>query len=556
MKKIGLGIVASTTALYLQAADRPNIGDVLKEVTPPKIEKKKELLPPLEQTKEFETSYKDGQKVEVKKFLISGANNMNNAELKNIVKPYEEKMLSFKQMQEIANLITEAYKTKGYFVAHAYIPMQNLQKQNGVLKITVIEGEYGKFILENRSDVQDSILQGHLESIKKSKTISQKSLERGLLLINDTPGVKIVQTQIKPGDEVGSSDFIIGAEATAQYNGYVIADNYGSQYTGKHRVMGGVDINSPFQIGDKLTVSALSSEDMGLLNGRVAYGFPLHQNGLRAELSYSKTTYELGSNYKNLDALGYADSVVANFSYPYIRSNEENLETYLTTSYNKMKDEIQATSTKVEKNTLTATLGAKYSKNAIVFDKQTQSNIDISLTTGKLTFKDEADKQNDENGAKTNGNYSKINIELENRINFLEKYQWKNSLKLQYALGGKNLDGSEDMGIGGSNGVKFYPSGEQSAENGYIYNTELLYSLPTYNGINSTVSFFYDAGRVYMSDNISNEKAKTLQDLGVGYYGSYNDFFLNLQLAYNINNAVTSETNYNSKFLMQGGWVF
>lgn len=423
MKKFSFITLSVVAAVGLQAVDRPNIGDVVKEVNPPKIQKEKKILPPLEQTKDFENSLKDGQKVEVKKFWITGAIQLSNEELKNIVTPYENSMLSFKDMQEISNLITEAYKKKGYFVARAYIPAQNLKEQNGVLKIAVIEGEYGKFKLENNSLVKDSILQANLDDIKKDTTISTKSLQRALLIINDTPGVTVNKTQIKAGEAVGSSDFVIGTEATQKYNGYVVADNYGSQYTGKHRVMGGVDINSPFQIGDKLTVSALSSEDMGLLNGRVAYGFPLHQNGLRAEVSYSKTTYELGSTYKNLDALGYADSVVANFSYPYIRSNDENLETYLTTSYNKMKDEIQATSTKVEKNTLTATLGAKYSKNAIVFDKQTQSNIDISLTTGRLTFKDDADKQNDENGAKTNGNYSKINIELENRISFLEKYQ-------------------------------------------------------------------------------------------------------------------------------------
>lgn len=557
MKKFSLITLSVVTAVGLQAVDRPNIGDVLKEVNPPKIQKEKKILPPIEQTKEFEKSLKDGQKVEVKKFWITGAIQLSNEELKNIVKPYENSMLSFKDMQEVANLITQAYKAKGYFVAHAYIPLQNLQEQKGILKIAVIEGEYGKFILENNSLVQDSTLQANLDTIKKAKNISQKSLERGLLLINDMAGVKISKTQIKPGDEVGSSDFIIGVDTTSKYNGYLIGDNYGSQYTGEHRIMGGIDINSPFKIGDKITVSALISESMGLLNGRVAYSFPLNSDGLKGELSYSKTTYELGSNYEALDALGYADSVVAKLSYPYLKSNNENLEAYLKTSYNKMNDEIQLTATQIEKNILTATLGLDYTKDHILLDKYSKSAVDIYLTMGQLNFKDNADKQADEQGANTNGNFSKININLENTLAFFEKLQWKNSLRLQYALGNKNLDGSEDMSVGGINGVKLYPDSEESAENGYIFSTELLYSLPQWNNLNSQIGIFYDNGRVYMSKNTTNEKSRTLQDIGFSYSAFYKEFFLKSHLAYKIGGAdITSVDDYSSRFMFQAGWVF
>ncbi|RWS46322.1 hemin-binding protein, partial [Arcobacter venerupis] len=87
------------------------------------------------------------------------------------------------------------------------------------------------------------------------------------LIINDTPGVTISSTQIKPGKEVGTSDFIIGTSSSKKYDGYVITDNYGSKYTGKHRVMAGININSPFKIGDKISLTALSSQNSDILNG-------------------------------------------------------------------------------------------------------------------------------------------------------------------------------------------------------------------------------------------------------------------------------------------------
>ncbi|MGB5793267.1 ShlB/FhaC/HecB family hemolysin secretion/activation protein, partial [Poseidonibacter sp.] len=134
--------------------------------------------------------------------------------------------------------------------------------------------------------------------------------------------------------------------------------------------------------------------------------------------------------------------------------------------------------------------------------------------------------------------------------------KWENSLQMQYALGNKNLDGSQDLSIGGINGVKYYPDGEESAENGYILSTELLYALPNFKDLNSSVSVFYDVGRTFMSRNITNEKSKTLQSIGIGYYGSYKDMFVNTHLAHNIAHDVTAENNYSNRFLVQAGWVF
>jgi hemolysin activation/secretion protein len=202
-------------------------------------------------------------------------------------------------------------------------------------------------------------------------------------------------------------------------------------------------------------------------------------------------------------------------------------------------------------------VGLEYLKYTVIYDKYTQIKITPSLTIGRLSFENDIDKQNDENGANTNGNFSKVNLDLESNIMFNKKLRWKNTVQLQYALGDKNLDGSEDMSIGGVGGVKFYPDAEESAENGYIFNTELIYSLPGYKEFNSQVGVFYDIGHVYMSKNTTNEDSRVLQDVGISYYATYKSFFMNAYLAYRVNNVhVTSEDDYCSRFMFQGGWMF
>ena len=535
----------------------PKIGDVLKEVTPPKIEREKREIPKIKQEqistpKEFE----DGKKVRVERFLISGATHMSNEELKQIVAPYEKQDLSFNQIQEITTLITKIYRQKGYFVARAYIPEQNIYTQNGVLKINVIEGNYGEFKLENKSLVKDSILQSNLDDIKDKDIVSTNTLERAMLIINDTAGAVVTKADVRPGKEVGTSDFLIGTEATNRVNGYLIGDNYGSQYTGKHRIMAGVDINSPFNIGDKISAFGFTSQKEGLLSGKLSYDFPIHANGTRGEISYSKTTYELGSSYKELDAIGKNDSLTARVTYPILKTRVENLDSYVEVSYNKMKDEIQSVDSKVKKDSYLATTGLDYTKDSLIFNNNSQTRAAVSITFGKLNFNDKDDKETDKNGANTQGQFSKINLELGKDIDIFDSLKWSNTLQMQYALGNKNLDGSQDLSVGGINGVKFYQDGEESAENGYIYNTEFIYTLPIIAGIDNKISIFYDIGRVYMSKNITQEKSRTLQDIGLGYKVSYKNFFANSYLAYNIGNEVTSQDNYNSRAMFQVGYVF
>ena len=133
----------------------------------------------------------------------------------------------------------------------------------------------------------------------------------------------------------------------------------------------------------------------------------------------------------------------------------------------------------------------------------------------------------------------------------------ESSLKTQYSLGNKNLDGSEDFSIGGSNGIKVYPDGELSAENGYLFNIEAKHKLSNIDALSSQVGIFYDRGRAFMANNNLGFTSKSLQDVGIGYYASYKEFFGKLQAAWTVNSdAVTSEPSTNSRILFQGGWVF
>lgn len=558
IKVIILSLLTSTLSY---GVDVPNAGSISKEIKVPinisrdekgliQIDGVKKVTPPM-------VDDKSGKKVLVKEFKIVGNTKISSDEINEAIKEYSNKELTFSEMQKVATIITKLYRDKGYFVARAYIPVQDMK--DGVLTIAIIEGEYGKFNINNNSKVKNSIIQAIFDEAKKDTIISTNGLERSMLIANDLSGVFVSKADVRPGSQVGSSDFDIETSPSSNYNGYIIADNFGSRYTGYNRIMGGLTINSPFKIGDKLSFVGLLSEDSDLKYIDTSYETLLHPNGLKGGIGYSYTGYELSEEYEDLSAKGYLKDINVNLSYPIIRQRDKNLYVRFDFDNKDIKDEIRSTDTSSKKEINVGTLSLEYIKSSTVNSLPSSTSLAVSLAYGNLTFKSDSDLADDKAGANTNGTYKKFNIEAYKSIGITSKLSLEGRLKYQHSFSNKNLDGSEDLSIGGSQGVKVYPTSEVSAENGYVASIEAKYSLPSFKeDYLHTVGIFYDRARAYMADdkNVDSED-RDIQDVGISYYVTYNDFFLNSYVAWRVNSDdVSSEPNYNSKVLVQAGWVF
>lgn len=551
MKKLlTLSILTASSLL----AATPNVDTIQKSIiVPNEVQKEKAPLIELNGKEKYVPVMKDdksGKKILVKDFEITGNQSLTSDDLKNEINSFTNKELNFTELQEVTSIITKKYREKGYFVARAYIPVQDLKQNNGVFKIAVIEGNYGKFNLTNKSLVKDSIVQDMFDDAKdRGNVVSTDTLERAMLVINDTPGVVVSKAEVKPGTEVGTSDFIVETQASKAFGGYIVADNYGSKYTGKNRLMSGFDLNSPFEIGDKISLFGLVSNGADLINYKVAYNVPLMANGLRGEISYSNTDYNLVKlNGGILDEEYYGDSktVEAKVIYPIIKSRLETLDFTATVADKSISS---TTSSEDKKDVDSLALGLNHVKNQTIFGLDGKTTLEGILTVGEL------DDNND-----MNGSYEKINLNTALDLNFNPIYSMSSSLKLQKAFGNKNLDGSEDMSIGGASGVKIFPDSELSAEQAALFNIEFFAKLPEISNLNHKVGVFYDLGTASMSDKSADVtfESRTLQDVGLGYYTNYKTAFTKLQVARVVGGQDIETENVGniSRVLVQAGWVF
>jgi len=558
LTRISLAVSLLLAAGFAHAQTAPNSGDALRQVQPPVVPAKPAAALPQVGGGAIEapmTALPSGPKVEVKQIEVVGNRVIGTATLQALVADGAGKSFTLPELEALAQRITKYYRTKGYFVARAYIPAQEIS--SGTVRIRVVEGNYGKFHLKNKSLVRDDIVQGMLDDVLEQDIVSLDTLERVMLIINDTPGVRVSRADVMPGAKVGTSDFAVDTVATERYNGYVLLDNYGSVYTGKNRLSANLDINSVTGRGDKLSLSGLTTDNGGLLNGRIGYGKPLAANGLRGEVSLSQTDYKLGDTYKSLDAKGTAQVLDATVTYPVRRIREQTIEVSGTVAYKDLLDKVDSSSTRTPKTESTVTAGLLVRDESKLFGFDGLTRFTFSVTAGELKINDATALTTDAAGADTNGSFSKANLTL-SRISLLPKaFSLTTSISAQQSLSSKNLDGSERMAVSGSNGVMAYPPGELIGSNATLVHLELARPLPAMGQLQSSWLLFANWGQASAAKPLATEKTREISDVGIGWSASYGKALIKAHLAHRLESTpATSESTPVDNFLVQVGWVF
>jgi hemolysin activation/secretion protein len=560
--KIALITALAAGAVAVNAQTVPNIGNVLNQTQVPAIQQPESKLPNIGGAQieaPMQALPNNLPKIVVNSFNIVGNREIDVDTLAAQIADLAGKEMSLPELEVVASKLTHFYRVKGYFVARVYVPAQEVV--NGQVTLRAVEGNYGQFILKNESLVRDEIVQGLLDDVKKYDIVSLDTLERAMLLINDTPGVQVTRADVMPGQEVGTSDFAVDTAVTKARSGFVMYDNYGSLYTGKNRLSFNADFNSPAGRGDRLSLSGMGTNHAGLLNGRAGYSTLLMPNGLRGEVSVAHTQYSLGNAYSSLDAKGTANVLDATLTYPLRRIRAQTIELSLNAAAKDLEDKINSTSTVTPKKSraVTAGVNVRDEREVLGFDGLTQAN--AALTVGDLQFNSDTALSTDAAGAKTAGNFSKAVLSLSRVSLFPASFTLTASFRAQTVLKNKNLDSSERMSVSGSSGVWGLPPGELIGSNATLFKLELARPLPSIKGaegLQHNLFTFYDYGQASAAVPVSaSDYRRSISDVGLGWSGSYQNLIFKAHVAHRIQDtAPTSEPYPRNKFLLQLGYTY
>lgn len=491
---------------WAQTPPVPDAGQVLRDLrqarpVPPQAA-------PLQRIEESaDLSQKGEATVLVKSIAITGNQEIASSDLQPLVAGLIGAEQSLSQLNAAARRITAYYRRLGFAVARAYLPAQDIT--DGAVTISIIEGRISSHKINNQSLLSDERAQAYLGQVKDGDVIKSDQIDRGLLLLQDTPGVSSSRATLQPGASVGTSELLIEVNPAKPYSGSVVADNYGSRYTGEYRLAGTFNLASPLKIGDQVTANLLTSGD-NLSFARLAYQLPIGSDGLRLGAAYSDIHYKLGKEFEVLQAHGTATSASLFATYPFIRSQFKNLSGTVSYEDKNLKDYVDGTNTYTPKRVGVTTLGLSGSlQDALGGGGIT--GLDLSVAFGSLSINSPTALAIDNASAQSNGSYTRFSY----GANRLQRFTDSTFLALSVSgqTASKNLDSSEKFSLGGINGVRAYPQGEASGDEGYRATVELRHNVIP----NVQATVFYDVGKVTINRKPFGPPASNSRNLaGVG----------------------------------------
>lgn len=527
-KQVALIVVIGTALPGAALADSlPDSGRQLRQVEPPVLEVPKDKIPELKVDEKRGPKMKDGQRITVKAFKITGITRYSEAELATLLTDAQGKAHTLAELQTLIERISHYYRDNGYLLARAYLPAQEIK--DGVLEVAVLEGKLGKVELRNSSPLVETILNAPLSSLQKGEVLSHRPLERSLLLLSDIPGVEVKST-LKPGDSVGVSDLLVDVASGRKITGNLGFDTFGNRYTGEYRGSAAVNINNPFNIGDQILLRGMGTDEaMGF--GNASYQLPVGPWGTHVGAGYTYLSYELGREFSSLEADGDVKVVNAFASHPIVRSRNFSLYGHLGYDSKKLSDRTVTTKTKRSIDVWTLSLNGN-SRDGFLGGGITSYS--ASYLVGDLNIKTADDRLTDDETAKTNGGYGKWALNLLR----LQHIDDKTSLYLSYAgqFAYQNLDSSEKFILGGAYGVRAYPQGEGIGDEGYLFVSELRRDLPVLPGRWQAVAFI-DHG--YVKTNrytwAPGDNDRGLTGAGIGFnVGKPDDWMAKVNLAWKL----------------------
>ena len=557
------GVIAIATATAWAQTAPPDAGSLMGTVKEPaqaprkspSFDVRQEVRPALNATSDF--------KVAVKGFRISGNTVFSEAELLLLVQGLAGKDLDLAALDQAAAEVSNYYRSNGYFVARAYLPAQEIKAGN--VEIAVIEGRLGNITVKSGAGTrlyEQRAQQIVTAAAAPGQPITERNIERGLLLLNDLPGVNVKSTLV-PGATPGTSDLVVEATEGSLLGSSFDIDNYGNRYTGRTRAGASVYINDPQGIGDQITLRAMSS-GQGMDYMRGSYLAPLGTSGSKLGVALSGMNYKLGGDFAVLNPKGKATVASIFGLHPFIRSRGLNLYGNLGYDHKSIRDDMIPSFTEKRINVINTGLSGD-SRDG--FGGGGMWNYGATYVSGKLDITGNPTAINtDLVTVKTQGSYNKINY------NVARLQRLNDSLSLYGAISGqsasKNLDTSEKFMLGGL-GVRAYPVGEAPGDEGYLFNLEARYDVQGFALGNMQVLGFYDTGRVVLHRTLytgwngarldfPNRYKLSGMGLGLNFYGS-SSYSVRFSYAWkignnparDINNRDSDNTNDNGRLWVQ-----
>lgn len=456
-------------------------------------------------------------RMELKSIRLEGVSAYSEADLRPVYESRLGQTITLADLYMIANELTRKYRNDGYILTQVVVPPQTIEGGNP--RLQVVEGYLGKVSVQGNNDSAENLIRSYAGHINADGPLNVRDLERGMLLINDLPGVTARGVLSPSPSQAGAADLLIIVERDP-FDALLSIDNYGSRFLGPVQLTAAGSLNNMLKQNERITAQIAGAPGNGDMHSELMYYSldykqPVFHYGTMLELFASRTDTEPGYTLEEFDVEGKSEFYSVGLEHPFIRSRATNLYGRLNFDWRDVRSENNLEPTRRD-HIRAVRAGGRFEFLDRLLGVGVNS-VDVEVSQGVGIFG--ASDAGDSNLSRPDGepNFTKFNAEIQRLQRIM------NGVNLFVATHGQWSDdpllSSEEFGVGGVVYGRGYDPSEIVGDDGIAGKLELQWENPlTWSLVDSYQLYgFYDIGKVWNQDaTTSSLKKQSLASTGFG----------------------------------------
>ena len=274
----------------------------------------------------------------IQRFEFEGNTAFSDEELAEVTESFKGEV-TFAELLEAEAAVTEHYTDAGYINSGAVIPAgQNIQDQDGVVKMQIIEGEVEDIKVTVEGRLNPNYVRSRL-AIAAQAPLNRDRLLGALQLLQLDPLIQNISAELSAGSRPELSLLAVKVTEADSFNIELFTDNARAPSVGSWRR--GIRLNEGnlLGFGDRLSGEYTNTDGSNAFDGR--YALPLNPRNGKLTLAGGLTDTEVVEPpFDRLDITGDSYYLELGFRQPIIQAPTQELALGLTASRQQSKTEL------------------------------------------------------------------------------------------------------------------------------------------------------------------------------------------------------------------------
>lgn len=253
----------------------------------------------------------------VSDIVVTGNTAFDEGDLEPIYQEFVGRSLTFEELQEIADRITQLYLNEGFLTSRAILESP---AGDGIVRIRVIEGELEAIEVEGNQRIPDSYIRSRV-ALGADTPVNQFDLEDQLRLLRLDPLFDNVEASLRAGTGLGQSILIVRVTEADSFFGTVSLDNYSPASVGSERMNLELGYRNLTGLGDTIFATFRRTTTGGARLYDFNYRVPVNPMEGTLSLRVAPSDFDITDPaFDQLDINGSTDLYEISFRQPFIRT--------------------------------------------------------------------------------------------------------------------------------------------------------------------------------------------------------------------------------------------